>query len=600
MTRTHSRRTPPRSTRSIVLWTVLAVVLVLIASVAWIAIRGLMAKSELEASVALASTIQKQIVAGDTTGGNNTFVRLSKRLNSARELTSDPIWRAGEIIPGIGPNLAAMRELAAVADDVSQKAIGPLTRLAESIKLSGFKPVNGSIDLAPLVKAQPQIASATAALIAAKQQADEIEILGTFSPVQKAVSLFSTKLDKASAGVSAINRAVQLAPAMLGASGPRNYILLFQNSAELRATGGIPGAIALIHTENGKITLTQQASSNSFPHYPEPVLKLPLDTRALYGDITGEYIQDVSLTPDFTQSATLAREMWRRQFGVQADGVLSIDPVALGYMLKATGPITLQSGDVMTSDNAVKLLLTDVYARYTNHDDKNAFFAAAAGSVFSAVASGKADPVKLIEVLAQAGSEHRVLVWNADKREQSILAGTTLAGGLPLTDSKTQRFGVYLNDGTGSKMDTYLDVKLGVAQVTCRKDRRPSYGVMVKLTNTAPRDAATSLPAYVTGGGDFGVPPGNVKTVVMVYGVRGMENLGVVRDDAVVGSHPTTDSGYPVSGITVELAPGQTSTLHFAWLGKKPFTGVSVTQATPAINLHDTQQVDFSCESPLL
>ena len=599
MNPTRAKRTRPRSTRSIVFLSVGAVFLVLIGGAAWIAIRGLMAKSDLEASVALASTIQKQIVAGDTAGGNTTFAQLNERLHSARELTSDPIWSAGEAIPGLGANLTAVRELAAVADEVSQKSIGPLTRLAASIKLNSFKPVNGSIDLTPLVKAQPRIATANAALVAGKRQADLIDISGTFSPVQKAVTMFSTKLNTASAGVSAINRAAQLAPAMLGVSGPRNYILLFQNSAELRATGGIPGAIALIHTENGKIALTQQASSASFPHYPEPVLELPRDTRALYGDITGEYIQDVTLTPDFAQSGALAREMWKRQFGVLADGVLSIDPVALSFLLKATGPITLHSGDVMTSDNAVKLLLSDVYARYKKPDDKNAFFAAAAGSVFSAVASGKADPVKLIEALARAGSEHRVLIWSADAKEQSILAGTTLAGGLPLSDSKIQRFGVYLNDGTGGKLGPYLDVKLGVAQVTCRKDRRPSYGVMVELMNTAPADAATALPRYVTGGGSFGVPPGSVKTVVTVYGVRGMENRGVTKDNAVASSHPTTDSGYPVTGIAVELAPGQTSTLHFAWLGTQPFTGVSVTQATPAINLLDTQPVDFSCESPL-
>ena len=160
---------------------------------------------------------------------------------------------------------------------------------------------------------------------------------------------------------------------MLGASGPRNYLLLFQNPAELRATGGIPGAVALVHTENGKISLTQQASSADFPHYTPSVLELPLETRGLYGNIVGEYLQDVTMTPYFPLSGQLAREMWKRQFGTEVDGVLSMDPVTLSYLLRATGPIALPTGDTLTSDNAVKLLLSDVYARYKSLPNKICF-----------------------------------------------------------------------------------------------------------------------------------------------------------------------------------------------------------------------------------
>jgi hypothetical protein len=586
--------------RVIALWIVLALVVVLIAAVAWVGIRAVLAKGELESAGPLASKMQAEVVSGNGKAAKQTFEQLCAHSANAARLTSDPVWRAFEFIPLLGPNLTAVRELAAVTDDVSQKAIKPLAEIAGAIKLSDFKPVNGSVGMKSLVDAQPRIASANAALLEAKREVRAIDISGTLSPVQGAAKKLASAVDRAAASVSEVSRAAQLVPAMLGASGPRNYLLLFQNPAELRASGGIPGALALVHTENGKIELKQQASGANFPHYKSPVLELPLETRGLYGDITGEYIQDVTLTPDFPLSAKLAREMWRQQFGVQVDGVLSIDPVALGYLLTATGPITLATGDVLTSDNAVKLLLSDVYARYKRPADQDKFFAAAAESVFSAVSSGKADPVALIEALAKAGSEHRVLAWSAHKENQSLLSGTTLAGGLPVSDTTEQRFGVYFNDGTGAKMGTYLDVKVGVAQVTCRNDRRPNYGVTLTLTNTAPADAATSLPEYVTAGGSFGVTPGNIKTVVSVYGAKSMQNLGVDRDGTLVGYHPTTDSGYPVSAITVELAPGETTTLHFGWLGAKPFKGASLIQMTPTINGAATTKVDFSCESPLL
>ncbi|MCI4658231.1 DUF4012 domain-containing protein [Cryobacterium zhongshanensis] len=571
----------------------------LIAVVAWVGVRAYLAKGELEAALPLAAQIQAQVVAGDGGTAQTTARALSDRSSSAAALTSDPVWRAFEGIPLLGPNLTVVRQLAAATDDIAQRAVVPLAKIAGTISLSDFKPLNGAINLKPMTDAQPQIDAADATLADVKQRVDAIDTTDTLSVVTSAAAKLSASVDKAAAAVNTLDRAVRVVPTMLGASGPRNYIVLFQNPAELRASGGIPGALALIHTENGAITLAQQASSADFPHYKEPVLPLPTETRGIYGDIVGEYIQDVTLTPNFPLAASLAREMWKRQFGVEADGVISIDPVALSYLLKATGPITLATGDVLTADNAVQLLLSDVYARYKKPADQDKFFAAAASSVFSAVAGGDADPMKLIEALGQAGAERRVLVWSAHDADQAILADTTLAGGLPVSDPDTTRFGVYLNDATGAKMDSYLKVQVALGQTVCRQDARPYFAVTLTMTNTAPTDAATSLPEYVTGGGAFGVKTGNVKTIVSVYGSTDMQNLGVMRNNAVIGYHPATDSTYPVSASSVELAPGESTVITFGWLGGTPFAGDAAAQITPGTSQVIATKAPSSCDSVL-
>lgn len=350
-------RTPlrPRGGR-IVLWAILGVILVLAAAACWVGLRGLAAKAELEAAVPLASSIQGQIAQGDSVGARGTFRSLASHTSAAASLTGDPVWRAAETVPWIGPNLAAMRQLTDAVRDVTDDAIKPLTQLAESITVDAFKPVNGAIDVAPIAKAQPQLKSADAAMTQALKQVRSIDTSGTIGQVRDATARLEKLLAGASAVVDAATRAATLIPSMLGASGPRNYLLLFQNPAELRATGGIPGAVALVHTENGKIELIQQASAASFPHYTPSVLTLPVETQGLYGSIVGEYMQDVTMTPYFPLSGQLAREMWKRQYGTEVDGVLSMDPVTLSYLLRATGPIPLPTGDTLTSNNAVKLL----------------------------------------------------------------------------------------------------------------------------------------------------------------------------------------------------------------------------------------------------
>ncbi|MDJ0376945.1 DUF4012 domain-containing protein [Cryobacterium sp. PH31-L1] len=587
---------PKRSrTRRVTGFVVLGVLVIVVAATAWVGIRGLQAKDALEAAVPLATSIKDQVVAGDGEAAGQTAAKLADFAATAQERTSDPIWRTYELLPFLGPNLSAVRQLAAVVDDVAQNAVTPLAALAGNLDLTDFKPVDGSIALQPLLDAQPAVTSANTALARAVANVTVIETDNVLGVVRSAVTQLKTVTVETSTTLDGMNRAVTLLPAMLGATGPRDYIVLFQNPAELRSTGGIPGALALLHTDNGSIELAQQASSTSFPQYPAPVLPLGDEIRSVYGDITGQFIQNVTMTPDFAQSGALAREMWRLEFGTDANGVLSIDPVALSYLLEATGPITLATGDELTADNAVKLLLSDVYARYKNPQEQDVFFAAAAGAVFDAVKSGNADPTKLIAALARAASENRVLVYNADEAEQAVLEGTTLAGARPVSDDSTNRFGLYLNDGTGSKMDVYLDVQTAIGQQTCRKDQRPQYAFEVTLTNTAPADAATSLPAYVTGAGAFGVTPGNIKTLVSGYGSPAMQNLGLTRDGVEAEYHPAADAGYPVSTIGVELAPGESTVLHFTWLGPAPFTGNLELRSTPMIALHDTTSLDFSC-----
>ena len=309
-------------------------------------------------------------------------------------------------------------------------------------------------------------------------------------------------------------------------STPFTRAQLATRTADFEASG-IAGALALVHTDNGRIDLTQQASSGDFPRYDAPVLPLSDDTRGIYGDITGEFIQDVNLTPNFPVSGALAAEMWRLQFGVTVDGVISLDPVTLSYLLAATGPITLPTGDVLTAENTVQLLLADVYTRYSSPADQDTFFAAAASSVFEAVAGGSANPVQLIAALARAGAEHRTLIYNVRPDEQAVLANTTIAGGLAVSTAAEKRFGVYFNEGTSSKMNSFLDVKLAVGQAVCRGDERPQFAVTVTLTNTAPADAATALPPYIAGSGANGIADAHVNPLVSVYGAPDMQNLGL-------------------------------------------------------------------------
>jgi hypothetical protein len=567
--------------------------------VAWIGIRAYLAKTELERAVPLAGQARDQILDGNPSRAVELAEQLDDRTSSAVNLTGDPVWRTFEIIPWVGENLTAVRELSENVDALSTEVLGPLTAVAGTLQLTDLKPVAGSIDVQPLVDAQPELAQADAGVKLGLSKVTAIETAGTIEPVSDAVSKLEDALRDVAASVDALNNAAILLPSMLGQDGPRTYLVMFQNNAELRSTGGIPGAMALVSASEGRLELKQQASSRDFEKFDPPVVDLPVETRALYGDNTARYIQDVNFTPQFGLSAEIAAEMWKRQFGDQVDGVVSLDPVALSYLLDATGPIELPTGDKLSSDNAVQLLLQDVYAQYVDPAEQDDYFAAAAAAVFNKIAGGDFNPQKLIKALAGASGERRILLWSSHDEEASRLSQTTLSGPLPKTDSKTQAFGLYFNDATAAKMDPYLKIDASSGQNVCRADKLPTYAITVTLTNTAPLDASGTLPDYVTGGGASGVPAGNIRTNISLYGAPGSFNLGVLRDSAPVDFHPTSDSGYTLSKVQVELAPGQSTVLQFQFMGGDIGPKDMLLEHTPLVYSLETSTVEFSCENAL-
>lgn len=557
------------------------VVVAVIGAAIWVGVRGWLAKGELEAAAASAEQLQKDVVSGDTAAADVAADRLVDHTSAAASLTSDPVWAVAEIVPVVGPNLHAVRVLSTQLDAAATGAIRPLTDLAQSVFADSFRPVDGRIDVEPLVAARPAAHSARAVLTDAAAAVDDIDDSGLIGPVADAKDSLAEALGKA-AGLSAtLDDALVVAPVMLGADGPRNYLVLFQNNAELRSAGGIPGAFALVHAEDGLLQLTKQASTTDFSPKDGPALPVPAATTAVFGEGMSSHIQDVTMTPDFPLSASLATAMWERRFGGTVDGVIAVDPVALSYLLGATGSVDLPDGTKLTKANAVTSLLVDVYTRYSEGADQDAFFADAAAASFKAVTGGAADPKALVTALSRAGDENRISIWSSDDSVQKVLADTTLAG-LDAAQKAMgpQAYGVYLNDATGAKMDPYLDVSMSVA-ATPRDDGRSDVTVAVTLASTAAADAATSYPPVVAGTGFYGVPPGQIATNVTVFAPVGAFDAGVERDGKKVEYAPATADGRVVSSLGATLSPGDKAELVFHYTSAEKDQGDPVVLHTP-------------------
>ena len=382
---------------------------------------------------------------------------------------------------------------------------------------------------------------------------------------------------------------------MLGADGPREYLLLVQNNAEQRATGGIPGSVVLLRAVDGAVKVVEQRAGNTLGDLPKPVLPLTAQEHALFGDDLGKTMLDVTFTPDFPRSGQLARAIWRQKVGGNVDGVLSIDPGALADVLGATGPVTLPTGQVLTSKNAVQLLLNTVYLRIADPRIQDEFFAATSHSVFDAMLGGQGKPAAIVDALAQAARDGRVMVWSAHKNEQALLSGTVLSGALVGVQDKSPVIGVYLNDGTAAKIGYYLRTDVAATSTGCRSDGSQTVNVKVTLTNTAPANAA-DLPPYIASGNS--VPKGEVRTNVLLYAPSGGQVDSVRVIGAEQGVFSQTHDGLAVVGKTVQLKPGQRVVIDYDILSGRGQPGTPVLRVTPVTLGKTSMNAPSLCPGP--
>jgi hypothetical protein len=354
-----------------------------------------------------------------------------------------------------------------------------------------------------------------------------------------------------------------------------------------------------VHADQGRLTLDQRTSATALGRAKSTVLPLTPSEKALFDERLGTYMQNVVSTPDFKRSGELAQAMWKVKKGETIDGIVAVDPIALGYILRSTGPVSAGSGVTLTSKNAAKFLLSTVYAQIPDTTKQDEFFAGATRNIFAVLTAGHVDSAKLLDALSQSASENRIHIWSARPGEEKILATSTLAGGLPQSTKTVSAFGAYLNDATGAKMDVYERASIAVSNGICRADNRPNYAVHVTLKLDAPLDAATSLPTYVTGRYAFGVKPGRVRTNVYVYAPPGAQPFSVKVNGKEVAFASAQLEGHPVVGAVTEQGPGDTASLVFQFVGKAgdaPRLSLQHTPMSSPVKTSVTGKVD--CSAP--
>ena len=165
------------------------------------------------------------------------------------------------------------------------------------------------------------------------------------------------RLGRAREQVDRASTAADYLPALLGAAGPRTYLLLFPNPYELRPSGGLFGTLAAVTIDRGSpagIAVVGYEAINALQRERFPVPPALARRMSFAGDSLD--IGDAGWDPDFPASAALCERIYRSATGLQVDGTIAIDPYAISALLAVTGPLDVAPyGTFTTADFFPKL-----------------------------------------------------------------------------------------------------------------------------------------------------------------------------------------------------------------------------------------------------
>ncbi|MGZ8176985.1 DUF4012 domain-containing protein [Williamsia sp. SKLECPSW1] len=558
--------TVPRTRRhamvDAVRWILLALLLAAIAVAVWIVVELMTVRDHLAAAQNSITSLEVAVRTGDRGSVDRAVSATARAAHDAEDASNRLPLRVAAAVPWVGAPVDSVRQLSGAADRLAATALPQASTAAQAVFAEPLVD-RGRVDLSALNSARPSVTAALDAVTTVRREVQSIGSDTWSSEVNSAVREFRAKLNDLRGQLTSADRATRLLPTMLGSDGPRTIAVVVQNPAEARATGGLPGALFVLTADDGRVQQRRTVSDLAVP--PGRAIDLGSDYEKLYGEADPTTLwQNSNLSPHFPYAAQIWRSLTRQQTGLTPDIVVGIDPTVLAGILGAIGPVRLDDGTTVTSENIVQITESTAYRRF---DDRRSarkdYLGQIAAAAVDRLTAGRFDLGTLGRSSEAAVTQGRISVWSARAAEEAELSTTTLAHQIPYSPAPYAE--VVVNNAYGSKLDYYLERDVDYRYGLCSADRQ-LVRVDATLTNAVPVAAIPTLSPEVLGTylpGSGGLPKGTNRVAVYLYSSWDSAILRVLVNGEPVGFGTGVELGHLVTFAVVTLPPQTPVTVRF-------------------------------------
>ena len=523
--------------------------------------------------------------------------KLRSHTRSAVDATDDPLLRGATHLPLFGSGFGEVRTVARSVDDLVAQALPDALAAIDDLHGDALRlpPGEKGVNLDKVRDAASRL-DRVVGLVAARTATLEATPASTSLPgLSSARHDLLRQIADLSDELQRLDRISRLAPALLGADGPRTYFVALENSAEARGAGGIVGAFGIVRVDQGHIAIIDKGGdaklvdpgrhvvhvSAEYDEHGWGSYDCPSGTKnPCYSD----FWRDATFSLHFPDVVSVIDALYVHAHGGQRlDGVLALDPAAAGAIVGATKPLMLADGTTLQGGDVARYMETGIYSKYPGGSEADRVQRQTLvsdleqGVIDAALANDS--PGSLLSVLGSAAGAGHLRFGSTHPDEERVLSSLAIGGAIP--DTTGPFLGLAVENGAGDKLDAYLRTDISWKAGRCGAPRR-QVTATVTVTNTAPK---SGLPDYVSGAatttrvtkdGKYyfrgtdpqALPPYDDEVTLGIYGSVGA-TLGPTSDPMLSG-YVSQDHPFVIAYITLPPAGG-THTFTVTWT--EPSTG---------------------------
>ena len=340
----------------------------------------------------------------------------------------------------------------------------------------------------------------------------------------------------------------EILPAVLGADGPRTYLLAMQNSAELRGTGGAMLRFADLRFDEGVAELLPSQSVYKIDK-ERTTLDIPLPEDAWYvADIgDAQRFGNANWSPDWPLTAELTLAYRDRADQVLLpneslsviDGVIGVDPTVMQELLRAAGRFETAGGRPITARKVLSLLLYKTYAQFPNPGVRRQRLNEIVDEFYAKILKPEY-PSKLPDTLGASLATKHMQIWMREPAEQAFIRRMDWDAAIRPAPHADYLYVVQQNVG-GNKLNYFeeqahsMDVRI--------EGRDALVSTKVEVTN----GAILPGPRYVLGDSN-----GLHRPMINVYVPEDAELISAVPDGTLLPAAAEGTSMWPAPNLPAE------------------------------------------------
>lgn len=382
--------------------------------------------------------------------------------------------------------------------------------------------------------------------------------------IKKRTADIFTELDSFNLSLTQNLPYLEILPNLLGYDQEKSYLLLFQNSSELRPTGGFWGSYGILKINKGKITKFEIDDiyhldvniydKNVAPPPPAPIAKY-LNKNWFF--------RDANWSPAFGEAAQTAQYFYKLEGGEEEnfDGVIAITPQLIEDFLLYLGPIEVD-GLSFDRENFMSLLQYEVEVGFqgksiSSWDRKNIIEPLAEKLIAKLQNSLSLETISEVTAIFENSLKKKdILFYFNDPVLEEIALGHNWGGGIIGTR------GDYLN---------IIDANLASFKTDLYIDRQIDYTIKKVDKENGDYDLVATLKIKYLHRGHFDWKTTRYRTYTRVYlplESRLISWQGVMADDrsSIVGGLDVYDEfGKTVLGGFIAVEPQRGGVLEFEY-----------------------------------